>query len=254
MGTAVLNWDYRYDNKLYRILTSQVPLVKTIHYEDYGFHFYNSGCNAVIAVISYTGYDMEDAMIINKSSLERGFGNGVVYKTVEYQINKDEVKKNQKYKLFKDAPHDKKRDYRLPEGISKDDGIVKVGTRLKKTSVVLVLYDTVKQQFKEFKNKEAEPCYVNGVLLTSYDNNTPDKILIKLRINRRPVIGDKFSSRHGQKGVLSTLWPQIDMPFTESGITPDVIINPNAFPSRMTIGMLIESMAGKAAALEGKIR
>lgn len=148
MGTAVLNWDYRYDNKLYRILTSQVPLVKTIHYEDYGFHFYNSGCNAVIAVISYTGYDMEDAMIINKSSLERGFGNGVIYKTVEYQINKDEVKKNQKYKLFKDAPHDKKKDYRLPDGISKDDGIVKVGNRLKKTSVVLVLYDTIKGQFK----------------------------------------------------------------------------------------------------------
>jgi DNA-directed RNA polymerase I subunit RPA2 len=69
MGTAVMNWPYRFDNKLYRILTSQVPLVKTIHYEDYGFHFYNSGCNAVIAVISYTGYDMEDAMIINKSSL-----------------------------------------------------------------------------------------------------------------------------------------------------------------------------------------
>jgi DNA-directed RNA polymerase beta subunit len=87
-------------------------------------------------------------MIINKSSLERGFGNGVVYKTVEYQINKDDNKKNQKYKLFKDAPNDKKKEYRLPEGISKDDGIVKVGTRLKKTSVVLVLYDVTKGQFK----------------------------------------------------------------------------------------------------------
>jgi len=72
-----------------------------------------------------------------------------------------------------------------------------------------------------------------------------------LRFNRNPVIGDKFSSRHGQKGVLSQLWPEINMPFSESGMRPDCIINPHAFPSRMTIGMLIESMAGKAGAMHG---
>jgi DNA-directed RNA polymerase I subunit RPA2 len=109
MGTAVLNWDYRYDNKLYRIINSQLPMVKTKIYEDFGFHLYNSGCNAVVAVISYTGYDMEDAMIINKSSFERGFGHGIVYKTVEYVVNKDEDRKKLRFRLWKDSPGDKKK-------------------------------------------------------------------------------------------------------------------------------------------------
>lgn len=77
------------------------------------------------------------------------------------------------------------------------------------------------------------------------------KIHIKLRIPRSPVIGDKFSSRHGQKGVCSQKFPMIDMPFSESGMQPDVIINPHAFPSRMTIGMFVESIAGKAGAMHG---
>jgi DNA-directed RNA polymerase I subunit RPA2 len=77
------------------------------------------------------------------------------------------------------------------------------------------------------------------------------KLHITLRITRAPVIGDKFSSRHGQKGVCSQKWPAVDMPFSESGMQPDIIINPHAFPSRMTIGMLVESMAGKAGAMHG---
>ncbi len=77
------------------------------------------------------------------------------------------------------------------------------------------------------------------------------KIHIKLRIPRSPVIGDKFSSRHGQKGVCSQKFPAVDMPFSESGMQPDVIINPHAFPSRMTIGMFVESLAGKAGAMHG---
>jgi DNA-directed RNA polymerase I subunit RPA2 len=78
-----------------------------------------------------------------------------------------------------------------------------------------------------------------------------NKVHIKLRVPRPPVIGDKFSSRHGQKGVCSQKYPAVDMPFSESGMQPDVIINPHAFPSRMTIGMFVESLAGKAGALHG---
>lgn len=109
------------------------------------------------------------------------------------------------------------------------------------------------RKFRVVTHHDSEPAYVEEVRLLGSDeqNGRLQKVSIKLRYNRNPVAGDKFSSRHGQKGVLSFLWPQENLPFTESGMSPDVIINPHAFPSRMTIGMLCESMAGKAGALHG---
>jgi DNA-directed RNA polymerase I subunit RPA2 len=103
--------------------------------------------------------------------------------------------------------------------------------------------------------KDNEPAHVDQIRIFSSEKDIFEiNINIKYRYNRNPIIGDKFSSRHGQKGVLSQLYPQIDMPFTEQGIVPDCIINPHAFPSRMTIGMLIESLAGKSGVLEGKFQ
>jgi len=106
---------------------------------------------------------------------------------------------------------------------------------------------------KFVKYKGDEQGIVDEVRLLGSDTGDTElqKLHITLRITRSPVIGDKFSSRHGQKGVCSQKWPAVDMPFTESGMQPDVIINPHAFPSRMTIGMLVESMAGKAGAMHG---
>ena len=101
--------------------------------------------------------------------------------------------------------------------------------------------------------KGDETSYVDTVRVIGSDAGDSEcqRIQIMFRVPRSPVIGDKFSSRHGQKGVCSQKWPKVDMPFSESGMQPDVIINPHAFPSRMTIGMLIESMAGKAGAMHG---
>jgi len=112
--------------------------------------------------------------------------------------------------------------------------------------------DEATGEHKVVKYKSKELAYVDEVRIQGNgDNPLIQNATIKLRYNRNPVIGDKFSSRHGQKGVLSQLWPSINMPFSESGLNPDVIINPHAFPSRMTIGMLVESMAGKSGSLHG---
>lgn len=108
------------------------------------------------------------------------------------------------------------------------------------------------------KFKDEEPAWLESVKLSS-GGDLPNsqlregvsRALVKLRYERNPVVGDKFASRHGQKGVVGMFWPTEDMPFTESGVVPDILFNPHGFPSRMTIGMLIESIAGKAAAYDG---
>merc|ERR1719261_2459082 len=112
---------------------------------------------------------------------------------------------------------------------------------------------------KKEKYKDEEPAYVEQVNVIRGGwygeqklGNNAMRAVIKLRIVRNPNIGDKFASRHGQKGVMSMLWPSENMPFTASGCVPDIMFNPHGFPSRMTVGMLIESIAGKAACLHGK--
>lgn len=246
MGTPMYNYMFRADNKTYRLNTPQKPLVVPMgeQYTEFGFEKYPSGTNAVVAVLAYTGYDMEDAMIINKGAYERGFGHGSIYKTSIKEYN-------EKDKQFR---------YIGPESVNKakeseldSDGMPYIGTILKSGIPELCLFDTQKNETKVLNYKEAEQATLDDLKVIGEDN---DKLhlVYKYRFNRNPIIGDKFSSRHGQKGVLSILWPQEDMPFTESGITPDVIINPHAFPSRMTIGMLIESMAGKSGSIHGRFQ
>ncbi|CAD8211554.1 unnamed protein product [Paramecium pentaurelia] len=250
MGSPCHNYPYRFDNKMYRILFPQKPVVRCFGYDDYQFADYASGTNAIVAVISYTGYDMEDAMILCKSSYERGFGHGIIYKSTEYSLNDD---KEVKYKLLSQIPIQLYNQIKsqipvslLPYGLPEQSQVITKGT------AVLALYDSQLQQVKVHHSKDSETSRIEQVAVVNKSENDVS-VMIKYRINRNPIIGDKFSSRHGQKGVMSLLWPQIDMPFSESGMVPDIIINPHAFPSRMTIGMLIESMAAKANVLQGEM-
>jgi DNA-directed RNA polymerase I subunit RPA2 len=266
MGTPGTCLQYRTDNKAYLLQTGQTPVVRPPLYNNYGLDNFPNGMNAVVAVISYTGYDMDDAMIINKSSHERGFGDGVIYKTKLYSLEGESHNRSRSKtditKMFGFAPEGE-RDPKLDE-ILDEDGIAFIGSRVREGDKVAafhtVMFDpatgrhqNLDQRTSYFKYKDTEEAYIDQVrLIGSETGDQPcQAISIKFRIPRRPVIGDKFSSRHGQKGVCSQLWPSVNMPFSETGIQPDVIINPHAFPSRMTIGMFVESLAGKAGAMHG---
>lgn len=264
MGTSGTATRYRTDNKSYRLQTGQTPIVRPPLYNEYGLDNFPNGTNAVVAVISYTGYDMDDAMIINKSAHERGFGHGTIYKTKIIRL--DDTNYNRPARTTTKIFGFAEGSFVSPQVRSRldQDGLPHVGAMVCEGDFLAashnVRFDTNKNAFvsvdgeNQFhKYQDQETAFVEEVrILGSETGSEPcQRISIKLRVPRPPVIGDKFSSRHGQKGVCSQKWPAVDMPFSESGIVPDVIINPHAFPSRMTIGMFVESLAGKAGALHG---
>lgn len=115
-------------------------------------------------------------------------------------------------------------------------------------------YDTEESTYKVVKLDEKEDCIVDSVRYCgSFKSNEPRMVCVTLRVPRPPTIGDKFASRAGQKGICSQKYPAEDLPFTETGLIPDIVFNPHGFPSRMTIAMMIETMAGKSAALHGLV-
>ncbi|KAE9404839.1 DNA-directed RNA polymerase I polypeptide 2 [Gymnopus androsaceus JB14] len=217
MGTPSTALKHRTDNKLYRLQSGQSPVVRPALHNTYAMDAFPNGTNAIVALRKS-----------GEPTLHFGLG--------------PEIK-----------PHAKgeKRDSCLD--FLDLDGLPYIGTKLRSGDPIAAYVDDVTRRTKFVKYKGDEEALVDEVRLLGEDTGDVElqKIHITLRITRSPVIGDKFSSRHGQKGVCSQKWPAVDMPFSESGMQPDVIINPHAFPSRMTIGMLVESMAGKAGAMHG---
>jgi DNA-directed RNA polymerase beta subunit len=198
-----------------------------------------SGFNAIVAILSYTGYNQEDAIIFNRSSIERGMFTSIKYDVIEVVENILEGET-----LIRTV-HDSKYD---------DDGIIMEDQEINEGDVIASKFIPRNEETTVDKIKSTFPQRKIVDSVKKYSNQHGSKIVkIKLRTYHEPEVGDKFTSRHSQKGVIGAIIPSEDLPFTEDGITPDIIINPHAIPSRMTLGQVIEMLVAKCATMEGKI-
>ncbi|KAL7066634.1 DNA-directed RNA polymerase, beta subunit family protein [Cryptosporidium serpentis] len=269
MGVVGLNQFLRCDSILYLLVYPQKPLCKTRTIEMINFEQLPAGQNSSVAIMSYTGYDIEDAIIMNKASIDRGFARCFVIKrqTVELQKLPNGLAERVlgPNKLL-DSSSTKV--YNSNWNILEEDGICRVGEMVAEDDIIVnkvspintreYVGDPSQVNLSEYrltpiKYKGIAPSYIDRVLLTE---NSEGSHIYKIitRQTRLPELGDKFSSRHGQKGVVGLIVSQEDFPFSESGWCPDLIMNPHGFPSRMTVGKLMELISSKASVLDGNYR
>jgi len=255
MASPIHTWHLSSETKMYRLQTPTSPFFRPAHYDYIGLDDYPMGTNAIVAVISYTGYDMEDAMIINKMSFERGFCAGMIYKSEFVDLR--EAAGLRKNSLTESCGLIFARDPSKPHlaDFLGEDGLPHIGMPLKEGDPLYCFFNQNEIKFVVKKYTSKEAVIIDSVKLCSNDAGTSfkNRVCISYRLPRNPSVGDKFASRAGQKGICSQKWPCEDIPWTTSGLFPDIIFNPHGFPSRMTIAMMIENMAGKSGAIHGRV-
>uniref|UniRef100_A0A7S2YIK7 DNA-directed RNA polymerase III subunit RPC2 n=1 Tax=Entomoneis paludosa TaxID=265537 RepID=A0A7S2YIK7_9STRA len=279
MGCIAMNEYERMDGLIYTLVYPHKPMVKSRTLDLVNFDKIPGGQNACMAVMSYSGYDIEDAIILNKASIDRGFGRCMVLRKHQTSVRRyangtmDQTTGPPDPSSFQDGENDKR--FQRYKAVD-DDGICRVGELLENGSIMVnkqsptdttsnlggaefgfgtqgqaALARQVQYKHAPLPYKSSAPSYVDKVVITSNEN---EQFLVKVMVRqvRRPEIGDKFASRHGQKGVCGLIVPEQDLPFNEYGHAPDLIMNPHGFPSRMTVGKLLELLVGKAAVFEGR--
>ncbi|KAH0854634.1 hypothetical protein HID58_057728 [Brassica napus] len=261
MGIYVTNYQFRMDTLAYVLYYPQKPLVTTRAMEHLHFRQLPAGINAIVAISCYSGYNQEDSVIMNQSSIDRGF-----FRSLFFRSYRDEEKKMGTLIKEDFGRPDRGNTLGMRHGSYEkldDDGLAPPGTRVSGEDVIIgkttaISQDEAQGQTSRYTKRDhsislrhSESGMVDQVLLTT---NADGLKFVKVRVRsvRIPQIGDKFSSRHGQKGTVGMTYTQEDMPWTIEGVTPDIIVNPHAIPSRMTIGQLIECVMGKVAAQMGK--
>jgi len=247
------------------MLYPQTPIVTTKAMGLLGLEKRPAGQNCVVAVLPFDGYNIEDAIVLSKSSVDRGLGRTFFYRIYEAESKQYPGGMRDNFEI--PNADDNLRGYKGEKSyrLLEDDGIV--ATESSVSGGDILIGKTSPPRFmEEYRDQESRGPYrrdtsigvrpsESGVVDTTVlTQSTEGGKMFKVRIRdmRLPEIGDKFASRHGQKGVVGLLAKAEDLPYTADGISPDVLINPHAFPSRMTVGMMMESITGKAAAIRGK--
>eukprot|EP00927_Polykrikos_kofoidii_P028729 TRINITY_DN25000_c0_g1_i1.p1 TRINITY_DN25000_c0_g1~~TRINITY_DN25000_c0_g1_i1.p1 ORF type:complete len:1285 (+),score=203.20 TRINITY_DN25000_c0_g1_i1:75-3929(+) len=265
MGCFAMNQFTRTDTLMLGVTYPNRPMCtsKTLNLVNFG-HL-GAGQNASVAVMSYSGYDIEDAIVFNRAALDRGFGRCHVMRRVLVRMETYEngLRDMNAPPPVGDMVNDKRmRDQSRRYSALSEDGTPGVGEKLEDGFIIMnkisplntkdLVVNDADVKYRATPNTYSNPvsAYVDRVIL-SQDQQGLVIYKVVTRQTRRPEIGDKFASRHGQKGVIGIVVPEEDMPFSETGWKPDLIMNPHGFPSRMTVGKMLELIGGKAGVMDG---
>jgi DNA-directed RNA polymerase II subunit RPB2 len=253
MGVYATNYEGRMDKTAYVLNYPMRPLVDTRIMNLIKLNKIPSGSQLIVAIMTHTGYNQEDSLLINQGSIDRGMALVTVYHT-EKDEDKQKINGDEEIRCKPDASKTKGMKIGNYNKVN-SKGVIPENSLVENRDIIIAKVTPIKEnrndhtkvikfedQSKIFKTTEE----------TYIDKNYIDRngegynfAKVRLRTMRKPVIGDKFSSRHGQKGTIGNIIPECDMPFTSNGVRPDIIINPHAIPSRMTIGQLKETILGK---------
>lgn len=262
MGFFLTNYSRRMDTMANILYYPQKPLATTRSMEFLKFRELPAGQNAIVAIACYSGYNQEDSVIMNQSSIDRGLFRSLFFRSYSDQEKKVGLNYTE---VFEKPFHQST--LRMKQGTYDkldEDGIVAPGVRVSGEDIIIGKTAPIDPETQDLGTRttahqrrdistplrSTENGIVDQVILTVNADNVK-YVKVRVRTTKIPQIGDKFASRHGQKGTIGVTYRQEDMPFTREGITPDIIINPHAIPSRMTIAHLIECLLSKVSTLEG---
>jgi DNA-directed RNA polymerase II subunit RPB2 len=253
MGVYVTNYENRMDKTAYVLNYPARPLVDTRIMDMIHVNKIPSGCSVIVAIMTHTGYNQEDSLLFNKGSVDRGLFQATIYHT-EKDEDKQKINGDEEIRCKPDPSKTKGMKFANYNKVN-SKGLMPENTLVENRDVIISKITPIKDarndHTKVIKYEDQSRIYRTDEE-TYIDKNYIDRngdgynfAKVRLRAVRKPVIGDKFSSRSGQKGTIGMIIPESDMPFTKSGVRPDLILNPHAIPSRMTIAQLKETVLGK---------